>query len=182
VSARLDQKWPLTGGFSGGNAVGKEYANDEIVVEWNPQRCIHTGRCTAGLPEVFNVAERPWIQLEGARPDAVADVVARCPTGALRYRRLDTGEQGPPDVTPVTVRTVRNGPLYIAGRVAVVGPDGATITEETRLALCRCGGTRNAPFCDNSHRRLGFESSDPVADPSRGSAASPAEICEPQDA
>ena len=156
----------------------KEYANEAIVVTWDAQRCIHTGICTAGLPTVFDVARRPWIHLEGADADAVAQLVRRCPTGALRSRRVDEAPAPPPD-DAVTIRTMRNGPLFIEGPVRVVGPDGVTITAEDRLALCRCGATRRPPFCDNSHREVGYRSPEPRD--VRATAESPAEICRQQD-
>ena len=157
--------------------MAKEYANDSIVVTWNAQRCIHTGICTAGLPAVFDVAKRPWIQLEGADADAVAAVVHRCPTGALRARRVGEGLP-PPDDDAVTIRAMRNGPLYVEGPVRLVGPDGSVVAQEDRLALCRCGGTRRPPFCDNAHREIGYRSPEPLPDPS--TAASPEQICQPQ--
>jgi uncharacterized Fe-S cluster protein YjdI/CDGSH-type Zn-finger protein len=156
----------------------KEYANESIVVTWDAQRCIHTGICTAGLPTVFNVSERPWVQLDGADADAIAAVVRRCPTGALRARRVDE-DRAPLDDGPVTIRAMRNGPLYVEGLVHVVDPDGATVTAEDRIALCRCGATRRPPFCDNSHRAVGYRSPEPVAN--TATAASPAEICAPQE-
>lgn len=156
----------------------KEYANEAIVVTWDAQRCIHTGICTAGLPAVFNAAKRPWIQLNGADAETVAALVRRCPTGALRARRVDEPAAAPPEVA-VTVRAVRDGPLYVEGPVRIVGADGATVAEEDRLALCRCGATRRAPFCDNSHRVVGYRSPEPVAE-AEPAAASPADICEPQ--
>jgi CDGSH-type Zn-finger protein len=39
-----------------------------------------------------------------------------------------------------------------------VDPDGNVIREDTRLALCRCGGSANKPFCDGTHLKIGFES------------------------
>jgi uncharacterized Fe-S cluster protein YjdI/CDGSH-type Zn-finger protein len=158
--------------------VVKEYANDAVVVTWNAERCIHTGICTAGLPTVFDVARRPWIQLEGADADAVLALVRRCPTGALRARRFDE-DAAEPATADVTIRSMRNGPLYVEGPVRVVSPDGETITTEDRVALCRCGGTRRPPFCDNAHREIGYRSPEPLA--GDATAASPAEICRPQD-
>ena len=158
--------------------MAREYANESIVVTWDAQRCIHTGICTAGLPSVFDVTRRPWIQLEGADAAAVQALVRRCPTGALRSRLVD-GEPETATTEAVTIRPMRNGPLYIEGPVRVLGPDGATIAEEDRLALCRCGATRRPPFCDNAHREVGYRSAEPAAD--GATAASPAEICERQD-
>lgn len=159
--------------------MAKEYRTEQIVVHWDAARCIHTAICTRGLPAVFDAARRPWITAGGAGPDDVATVVAACPTGALRYERLDGGPaEEVPDVT--TVVPVPNGPLFVRGPLRVQRPDGTIIAEESRLALCRCGASANQPFCDNSHRRSGFSSQQPPAD-APPAAASPADVCEPQE-
>jgi uncharacterized Fe-S cluster protein YjdI len=67
--------------------VKKEYATDEIVVEWRPQLCAHSGNCVRGLPQVFDPKRRPWIDVNAATADEIEAQVARCPSGALRTRR-----------------------------------------------------------------------------------------------
>jgi CDGSH-type Zn-finger protein len=57
-----------------------------------------------------------------------------------------------------------NGPLFIRGRVRIIDPDGRLIREDTRLALCRCGASENKPFCDGSHRRVGFTTAPAAAE------------------
>jgi putative methionine-R-sulfoxide reductase with GAF domain/uncharacterized Fe-S cluster protein YjdI len=59
----------------------------EITVTFDPNRCIHSGRCLAALPAVFDVRRTRWIQPEAAAADAVAGAVSRCPSGALQYYR-----------------------------------------------------------------------------------------------
>jgi CDGSH-type Zn-finger protein len=87
----------------------------------------------------------------------VAATVERCPTGALRYERLDgAGDEVPH--RPTLVLPVQDGPLLMVGDLDVKTPDGTEIAREARLALCRCGMTHNQPFCDNSHRRRHWES------------------------
>jgi uncharacterized Fe-S cluster protein YjdI len=66
----------------------KDYATDEIVVEWRPHLCIHSGNCVRGLPAVFDANRRPWIEPDAASADEVEAQVALCPSGALRSRRL----------------------------------------------------------------------------------------------
>jgi uncharacterized Fe-S cluster protein YjdI len=133
----------------------RTYANDAIEVHWEPRFCIHVQKCVRDLPGVFKAGERPWVVLDGADANAVAATVEQCPTGALHYRRLDGGAQEPvPGETVVEPRP--NGPLFVRGRLRIVGDDGAVIREDTRLALCRCGGSANKPFCDGTHRRIGF--------------------------
>jgi uncharacterized Fe-S cluster protein YjdI/CDGSH-type Zn-finger protein len=133
----------------------RDYRTESILVRWNPERCIHSGYCVRGLPEVFNPQDRPWVHLERASADEIAEVVQRCPTGALHFERLDGGPQEPiPATTTVTLRP--NGPLYVRGDVEVLAVDGSLIRRDTRVALCRCGHSAHKPFCDGSHRAAGF--------------------------
>lgn len=135
----------------------RTYETDSIRVHWDSSRCIHTGICLRRLPAVFDVQARPWVDLGGADADEVAEAVERCPTGALRYERLDgTGQEQPP--RPTAVLPIENGPLLMVGDLDVRGPEGEQITHENRLTLCRCGMSRNQPFCDNSHVRRNWES------------------------
>jgi CDGSH-type Zn-finger protein len=63
-----------------------------------------------------------------------------------------------------TIVPMPAGPLYVRGRVQLRSADGSVIVEDTRLALCRCGKSHNKPFCDNSHRGVGFDDPGAVAD------------------
>ncbi len=135
----------------------RKYEAEGIVVEFEVPRCIHAEECVHGLPEVFDAQARPWIQPEKGSPDAIAEVVHRCPTGALSYRRTDGGPEEPVPAEN-NVRVVPDGPLYLAGRVRLHLPDGELL-EQTRVALCRCGDSKNKPFCDNTHLEEKF--SDP---------------------
>jgi CDGSH-type Zn-finger protein/uncharacterized Fe-S cluster protein YjdI len=135
----------------------RTYETETIRVYWDSSRCIHTAICLRTLPSVFDVRRRPWVDLGGAEADAVADAVTRCPTGALRYERLD-GAAGEKPQRPTLVWPIEDGPLLMAGDLEVRGPDGELITHETRLTLCRCGLSHNQPFCDNSHRRRKWKS------------------------
>lgn len=137
--------------------VERVYRNDAIAVSWEPKLCIHAGYCFRGLPEVFQPQERPWVKVDAATADKIAEVVMTCPTGALHFERLDGGPQEP-QPAETTINPRLNGPLYVRGHVRIVGPGGQLIREDTRLALCRCGHSANKPFCDGSHRRVGFRS------------------------
>ena len=131
------------------------YANDAIEVYWEPRFCIHSGNCTRRLGEVFNSQARPWIDVDAAEPDRIAETVRTCPTGALHFRRLDDGPQEQ-EAAQTTVEPCPDGPLFVRGRLQILDGDGNLIREDTRLALCRCGASSNKPFCDGSHRTVGF--------------------------
>jgi len=142
--------------------VEREYRSrqGEILVYWEPKMCNHTGSCFRGLPGVFKPQHRPWVLVDAASADEIADVVMTCPTGALHFERFDGGPQEPrPEETTIDARP--NGPLHVRGRVRIVGPGGQLIREDTRVALCRCGVSENKPFCDGSHRRIGFSTKNP---------------------
>lgn len=63
------------------------YEAPGISVTFDPERCTHSARCVRGLPAVFDATRKRWIQLEHASPDAIAEQVARCPSGALQATR-----------------------------------------------------------------------------------------------
>ncbi len=132
----------------------REYDATGIVVEYDVGRCIHAAECVRGLPSVFDPKRRPWIDPSGADVGELAQVVERCPTGALHYRRRDGGpDEQPPSSN--TLRVAADGPLYLSGRLQIELPDGETL-QETRAALCRCGHSQNKPFCDDAHYEAGF--------------------------
>ena len=63
----------------------QEHGNDAIVVRFDPRVCIHSAVCVRGLPGVFDVAKRPWINIEGASAAAIAEQIQKCPSGALSF-------------------------------------------------------------------------------------------------
>ncbi len=148
--------------------IKKEYRTDQIAVIWQPEFCIHSGNCVRGVPEVFNPRDRPWVHVDAAPADEIAQVIMTCPSGALHFERLDGGPQEPVSET-TTVTVTRNGPLYLRGNIEVRDPNGKVIRQDTRMALCRCGYSRNKPFCDNSHLMVGFTDAgvdtEPVPEP-----------------
>lgn len=61
-----------------------------ITVTFDPNVCIHSAVCVRGLPKVFDVRRKKWIEADAATPDEVAAQIDRCPSGALQYKRSDT--------------------------------------------------------------------------------------------
>ena len=68
------------------NRLGQAYAAPEVTVFYDQGRCRHYAECVRGLPQLFDPTRRPWIRADLADAQAVAEVVRRCPTGALHYR------------------------------------------------------------------------------------------------
>jgi uncharacterized Fe-S cluster protein YjdI/CDGSH-type Zn-finger protein len=131
----------------------KTYRGEAIEVSFDLARCIHVGACLLGLSAVFDLRRRPWIVPDAADADAVAEVVRRCPSGALQYRRLDGGPDEAHEGTTVT--PMRDGPLRVVGEIRIAAEVGE-VEVLPRSTLCRCGQSASKPFCDNSHLRVGF--------------------------
>ncbi|WP_444960294.1 (4Fe-4S)-binding protein [Nocardiopsis sp. M1B1] len=74
--------------MSGGHGK-RAYEGESITVTFEAERCQHAAVCVNGLPEVFDTRRRPWIQPDGAAADRLAEVIRRCPSGALQYRLAD---------------------------------------------------------------------------------------------
>jgi CDGSH-type Zn-finger protein len=104
--------------------------------------------------------------------DRIMHMIERCPSGRLTYALPPEGTDVERDLEP-TVAVVRDGPYWVRGGVEILDEDGEAWEVRNRVALCRCGESDNKPFCDGSHRVVGFR--DPVdADVSGEPAASPA--------
>src|ERR1700742_266672 len=77
-------------------------------------------------------------------------IAKMCPSGAITYSRLDGGaEEAAPDVNELRLR--ENGPYAVHADVELDG-HGALF----RATLCRCGASKNKPFCDGSHNAIQF--------------------------
>src|ERR1700682_3057710 len=131
----------------------KVYRGRDVEVSFDLDICIHIAECLRGHPGVFDLERRPWVLPDEGDADQVVEVVERCPSGALLYRRLDGGRQEEHGATQVTL--VRNGPLLVTGEIEVRREDG-TVETLPRATLCRCGQSQHKPFCDNRHLAVGF--------------------------
>ena len=122
-----------------------------LTLQFEAKRCIHARFCVTGAPKVFlaNV-QGPWIHPDAMDAERLADIAHACPSGAIRYQRKD----GRPDeaAPPVNLASIREaGPYAVRGQLLLDGrPAGF------RATLCRCGASKNKPFCDGSHHDVGF--------------------------
>jgi len=141
--------------------ITKKYTNGEITVVWKPNLCIHAATCFTELPKVFVPHKRPWIKMDGAATEDIMDTVAKCPTQALSYY---WNNKDPQDMKTEKEKTeiiiVKNGPFLVKGSFKIVDVDGNEIVTESTASLCRCGKTKNRPFCDGSHLQCDFNLDD----------------------
>lgn len=137
--------------------ITKEYTNGEVTIVWKPGMCIHSEKCVKGLPAVFDPNAKPWINVEGADTEALVNQVKQCPSGALSFymNGEDKGEVSLEDEQIVEV--MPNGPLMVYGNISLKHADGHQTKQNRVTAFCRCGASGNKPFCDGTHKKIGFE-------------------------
>ena len=100
--------------------------------------------CAHGAPRIQSHA-----QAVGRSDARIIAAVEACPTGALEYEMPGRTEAAP---DPLEITPLPDGPLLLRGDVVVRDEAGNVLRRARRVALCRCGRSRNKPFCDNSHR------------------------------
>lgn len=140
-----------------------EYKGKDITVRYDVKRCIHAAECVRGLPQVFDPDRKPWVEPDAAVADQVAEVITRCPTGALHFEREDGGPSEPVPAEN-TIDVAADGPLYVKGELEIVDGSGSIVLRDTRVALCRCGASQNKPFCDGRHAEAKFRDAGALAE------------------
>jgi len=131
------------------------YEGEKIRVCFDSSRCMHAGNCVKGLPEVFRPgADGAWIEPDAADVDRLTAVCESCPSGALSYQRNDGGaDESKPTCNIMTIED--DGPLTIHADFTINGE----LQDGYRAVLCRCGASKNKPWCDGAHSEAGFKDS-----------------------
>lgn len=129
----------------------EEVRGKRVLIRFEAGKCIHSRNCVLGRPDVFvpNV-QGEWIFPDRATPGEIAELAHNCPSGAIQYELLDggAGETGP---VVNTVHVRENGPLAVHAPLQIAGQPAGY-----RATLCRCGASKNKPYCDGSHTAAGF--------------------------
>ncbi len=133
-----------------------KYPGKKAEVSWHGGLCIHIGECGRAKGELFVGGRKPWCQPDFASDVDVRDVVMRCPTGALtvNFAGGSVPEMAGPENT---IHVAYNGPLFVRGQLDINSAPESAPGLKFRAALCRCGQSKNKPFCDNSHETTGFK-------------------------
>ena len=132
----------------------EEIEGKDLTLLFDARKCIHSRFCVTWAPNVFlaNV-QGPWIHPDAMEVERLVEIAHVCPSGAIRYRRKDgKAEEAAPLVNLVTTR--ENGPYAVRADMQLDGQRGVF-----RATLCRCGASKNKPFCDGSHNEIKFTAS-----------------------
>ena len=151
-------------GFSSANQLSAEsdrldnYQGNKITLHDNRSICAHAGYCTDGLPSVFRHGQDPFIDAGGATDEEIIAIVNQCPSGALSYT-IDNDDNSL-EISDASIFIAPNGPYVVKGKVDLLDTARAKGASETSLTLCRCGASKNKPFCDGSHWTVEFTDDD----------------------
>ncbi len=126
-----------------------DYAGKKITIFDNRRLCAHAGHCTERLASVWRMGETPWIDPDGADLEDIIAVIDKCPSGALRYS-VD-GKRNVEEEQADHIYISENGPYHVTGAVTLDDSSRNTDGIPEKYALCRCGESKNKPFCDGSH-------------------------------
>ncbi len=133
----------------------KAYEGKDITIYDNRGVCSFDASCTRLLPSVFKKEERPWIDPDGASVAEIIDTIEKCPSGALSYgigsRRYQDLKREP------AIQARKDGPLEITGGILLKDDQGSQPESSEHYTLCRCGKSKNKPFCDGEHEEHGFK-------------------------
>ncbi len=130
------------------------YKGNGITIHDNRGVCAHSGNCTDNSPLVFNTGREPWIDPDADEAEVTANTIRMCPSGALSYTKdavLYKDQDRAPGIT-----VSRNGPHHVEGRIELKDPQGSKPESKEHYTLCRCGASKNKPFCNGAHWHIGF--------------------------
>jgi CDGSH-type Zn-finger protein len=134
------------------------YVGKEITVLDNRGTCCHFGNCTDHLPTVFHEAGDSFVEPDGDTPEKIMEIVRQCPSGALGFARdgtTYTGEEREPEIY-----VAENASYYVRGGIELEGEPMNQGANREHYALCRCGQSKNKPFCDGTHWWIKFRDED----------------------
>ena len=141
----------------------KTYKIDDFNVTWEPDVCIHSRKCFTQLIRVFDPRKKPWINLSGASIEEIKKAIDHCPSKALKYfennnSSTENVESIPQFEDKSTIKLLKDGPVEYQGECVIIDDEGNESYKSGKFFLCRCGASNNKPFCDGSHRKIGFKS------------------------
>jgi CDGSH-type Zn-finger protein len=135
------------------------YVGGTVTIHDNRGICAHAGFCSDGLASVFRMKTEPWIDPDGAEVEKVVETIRKCPSGALSYS-IDGVEHRDQEREP-SVLVIPGGPYSVVGGADLEGVEVGDGASQEHFDLCRCGGSKNKPFCNGAHWNTKFDEDAP---------------------
>ena len=124
---------------------------DGISLTDDGSLCEHAGFCGTRFTNV-------WAMMESTKDPEVRErarrMIANCPSGRLGF---GPGYEEREPQYERSLATIKDGPLWVRGGIEMEAGDGFVYEKLNRMTLCRCGRSGNKPYCDGSHKDVGFQ-------------------------
>lgn len=133
----------------------RPYEGEKITIYDNRTICAHAAICVSQLPAVFRKNEQPWIEPDGADAATTRAIIDRCPSGALRYAIESGKSTGLGQEDGIVIE--QGGPYHVTGNVRLQVDEALQPPLPAQYTLCRCGASKNKPYCDGSHYDVAFD-------------------------
>jgi CDGSH-type Zn-finger protein len=135
-----------------------EYPAKDFIVLDNRGTCRHFGNCTDQLPAVFHHEGDPFVTPDGDVPEKIIDIVRACPSGALGFVRGGIAYED--ETREPEIYVAQDASYHVRGGIELPAEPMNAGANREHYALCRCGHSKNKPFCDGSHWWIKFHDED----------------------
>jgi CDGSH-type Zn-finger protein len=134
------------------------YVGKKITIHDNRGTCCHSGNCTDHLPSVFNLKTEPLISPDAADTETIINIIRQCPSGALSFTLNAKDYAG--EERDQAIFVSKDGPYHVQGGIELQHERRNEGASTEHYALCRCGHSKNKPFCDGTHWYVKFKDDD----------------------
>lgn len=152
-------------GFDGTETASRAPYREQARVTEGPALALTDAEALCAFARFCDPNGQVWNQVERSDDAHVHAQFVRqvnnCPSGRLVAWDRRTGEPIE-QALPVSIGLIEDpaqgvsGPLWLRGGIAVIAADGFAWEVRNRVTLCRCGGSKNKPFCDGTHAAIKF--------------------------
>jgi len=133
----------------------QEYVGKDMTITFNRSICAGAAHCVAQLPSVFSSeSSTNWIDPDNDSPNKVIETIKACPSGALSYILGDIEHLDKRKTAKISI--IKNGPYNVEAVTYDFLPTPTNFST-TKYTLCRCGLSKNKPYCDYSHAEKNWD-------------------------
>ena len=148
-------------GFNSQNNLEEEiiqvYDSKSVTVTFNRSICAGSSNCVKEFPTIYTSESKDWIHPDKGNLQEIEDSIKQCPSGALSYKLKQTNskEECHLENCKEEQLDIVKTDSVIAKRPIDIKIEGwSSFANKTKFSLCRCGASKNKPFCDYSHAKL----------------------------
>ena len=102
------------------------------------------------------LATQKLVIKEEVNPETITEITAEITTETFVPRNQPVIDQLSTRIKPTNIRIMKDGPIVVEGKFRIIGADDRELKSTQMTSFCRCGNSRSMPYCDGTHRKVGF--------------------------